>query len=286
MIKIFRFLCLASALLAFTSTGWGQQVDIGPGVVNNTGSIEITAASNLVVASGGATLTGGGTVTLSGINSGITDVGGVQTLTIADQTIQGVGNIGRNTLDFDNQADGLIDANVDGETLLLDALTSFVNSGTLRASGGGILELRDAGELDFANAGGTIEALNDSEVLLTANARIVGGVLETDGSGQFRVAADQFAFLEDLTLNGALVAEDASDTQISGTINNTGSIDIASTGSLTDLEIGAAGATLTGGGTVTLSGTDAGISEIVFGCLLYTSPSPRDATLSRMPSSA
>ena len=25
---------------------------------------------------------------------------------------------------------------------------------------------------------------------------------------------------------------------------------------------------------------------LVFGCLLYTSPSPRDATLSRMPSSA
>ena len=29
-----------------------------------------------------------------------------------------------------------------------------------------------------------------------------------------------------------------------------------------------------------------GINRIVLGCLLYTSPSPRDATLSRMPSSA
>ena len=27
-------------------------------------------------------------------------------------------------------------------------------------------------------------------------------------------------------------------------------------------------------------------TQILFGCLLYTSPSPRDATLSRMPSSA
>ena len=163
-------------------------------------------------------------------------------MTIGDQTIQGSGNIGRDTTNFVNQADGLIDANVDGETLVLDASSSFINNGALRASGGGILELRDAGSfIDFANTG-RIEALNDSEILLTDNARIVGGVLETVGSGQVRVAANQNAFLEDLTLNGRLVAEDRSDTQISGTINNTGSIDITSTD----------------------------------GCLLYTSPSPRD----------
>ena len=171
--------------------------------------------------------------------------------------------------DFVNQADGLINANVDGETLLIDALSSFINSGTLQASGGGILELRDAGATDFANAGGTIEAQDDSEVLLTTAARIVGGELTTTGTGQFRVAANQNAFLEDLTLNGSLVAEDLSETEISGTINNTGSIDITSTGGATDLEIGTGGATLSGGGTVTLSGTNA--------CLLYTSPSPRDS---------
>ena len=31
---------------------------------------------------------------------------------------------------------------------------------------------------------------------------------------------------------------------------------------------------------------DEALSEFLNGCLLYTSPSPRDATLSRMPSSA
>ena len=275
MKKVLWFLCVTPALLAFVSTGSAQTTTpIGPGVVNNVGSIDITsvdAPSNLAVASGGATLTGGGTVTLSGDDAGINEtVAGIQTLTIADQTIQGVGNIGRNTLNFDNQAGGLIDANVDSETLVLDASGSFINSGTLRASGGGILELRDAGATDFANAGGTIEALNNSEVLLTANARIVGGVLQTVGSGQFRVAANQNAFLEDLTLNGSLVAEDLSDTQISGTINNTGSIDITSTGGATDLEIGTDGATLSGGGTVTLSGTNAGISEFVAGVQTLT----------------
>ena len=29
-----------------------------------------------------------------------------------------------------------------------------------------------------------------------------------------------------------------------------------------------------------------GIPEVIYGCLLYTSPSPRDGLLSRMPSSA
>ena len=188
MKKVLWFLCVTPALLAFVSTGSAQTTTlIGPDVVNNVGSIDITsvdAPSNLAVASGGATLTGGGTVTLSGGDAGISEfVPGVQTLTIADQTIQGVGNIGRNSTDFVNQADGLINANVDGETLLIDALSSFINSGTLQASGGGILELRDAGATDFANAGGTIEALDGSEVLLTTNARIVGGVLSTAGTG-------------------------------------------------------------------------------------------------------
>ena len=141
------------------------------GTINNTCSIDIASTGSLTdleIGAAGATLTGGGTVTLSGTNAGISEnVFGTQTLTIADQTIQGAGNIGRNVTNFDNQDDGLIDANVDGETLVLDANGSFINSGTLRASDGGTLELRDAGTIDFANAGGTIEAQDGSEVLLT-----------------------------------------------------------------------------------------------------------------------
>ena len=236
------------------------------GTITNTGSIEINSLalqSDLELGVDGATLTGGGTVTLSGANAGINDVSGTQLLTVTDQTIQGQGNVGRNTIDIINQAGGLFDANVDGESLILDATSGgFINSGTLRASNGGILELRDGGTVDFANAGGTIEAQNGSEVLLTTEARIVGGVLSTTGTGQFRVAASQNANLEDVTLNGALVAGDNSDTQISGTITNTGSIEINSLAFQSDLELGVGGATLTGGGTVTLSGANAGINDV------------------------
>ena len=37
---------------------------------------------------------------------------------------------------------------------------------------------------------------------------------------------------------------------------------------------------------ITLTATDAEDDQLTYTCLLYTSPSPRDATLSRMPSSA
>ena len=42
---------------------------------------------------------------------------------------------------------------------------------------------------------------------------------------------------------------------------------------------------LDGGGLETFNGSNVGTDSLL-GCLLYTSPSPRDATLSRMPSSA
>ena len=265
MMKLLKFLCLTTAWLAFAPTGWGQI--IGPGLVPNSGEIDIistTDPANLQIPGGGATLIGGGTVTLSGLDAGINAApgfAGTQTLTIENQTIQGVGDVGRSDIDLVNQLGGLIVANVDGETLVVDAAGSLINSGTLRASGGGILELHDAGSGDITNTGGTIEALDDSEVLLTNNARIAGGVLSTTGTGQFRVGVSQNAFLENLTLNGSLVADNNSDIHVTGTINNNGWIDIVSTGSPTDLETSSNAVTLTGGGTVTLSGDDAGIRD-------------------------
>ena len=263
--KLLKFLCLTTAWLAFAPTGWGQT--IGPGLVPNSGEIDIistTDPANLQIPGGGATLIGGGTVTLSGLDAGINAApgfAGTQTLTIENQTIQGVGDVGRSDINLVNQLGGLIVANVDGETLVVDAAGSLINSGTLRASGGGILELHDAGSGDITNTGGTIEALDDSEVLLTNNARIAGGVLSTTGTGQFRVGVSQNAFLENLTLNGSLVADNNSDIHVAGTINNTGAIEIVSTGSPTDLETSSNAVTLTGGGTVTLSGDDAGIRD-------------------------
>lgn len=234
------------------------------GTINNTGSITINSTGNqtdLEVNVGGATLTGGGTVTLTGAFAGIDDATGTQTLTITNQTIQGNGNIGRNTTDINNQAGNLIHANVNGGILVLDAAAVFTNAGTLRASGGGILELRDGGTGDFANTGGTIEALTGSEIRLITGARIVGGVLTTTGTGVVTSTVSANVELEDLTFSGDFISGNNSDTRITGTINNTGSITINSTGNQTDLEVNVGGATLTGGGTVTLTGPFAGIDD-------------------------
>lgn len=234
------------------------------GMANNSGTINVASTGNatdLEIALGGATLTGGGTVTLSGPFAGINDATGTQILTIVDQTIQGVGNVGRNTTDFNNQAGGLLLANVNGQTLVLDSATVFTNAGTLRASDGGILALNEPGAGNYLNTGGIIEALADSQVLLNSGAHIVGGTLSTTGNGSIVSAVSSNIELENLTLNGNFTAGNNSDAQIRGTINNTGNINIASTGNATDLEVGVGGATLTGGGKVILSGTFAGIND-------------------------
>ena len=80
-------------------------------------------------------------------------------------------------------------------------------------------------------------------------------------TGRFAVAAQNFN--EDITAtivnDGTLIAADDAIRFQSGTITNSGLIE-------------STGETASGNGE--------------FACLLYTSPSPRDATLSRMPSSA
>ena len=158
------------------------------------------------------------------------------------------------------------------------------------------------GSFDEATVGAIAPAVTDLNISLASLTVDADGVIEIGAGLSFDFTAAE-PEITTLTNAGAITALDSSDFQISGTVDNTGSIDITSTGGATDLEIAAGGATLIGGGTVTLSGTNAGINESVFGtqtltiadqaiqgfgniCLLYTSPSPRDLSTSRMPSSA
>ncbi len=241
-----------------------NNVDLGfSGTINNTGSITVVNAGNLTdieIQAGGATLTGGGTITLQGSNnnSRIDGVAGGPTLTIADQTIQGHGNIGANTIGILNQTGNLIDANSTTVSSLLtidpSSAGNMTNQGTMRASNGGTLQLTGNGGGDFDNAGGLIEAQTGSTVRLT-NATVVGGVLSTSGTGLFSVDDNTNSFLENLTFSGNMNVLNNTDLGLSGTINNTGSISIINVGNPTDIHIQTGGATLTGGGTITLQGT-------------------------------
>ncbi len=237
--------------------------------VDNSGTISVnsTGSATDIELRTDVNLTGGGTITLSGANAGVNDNSTIiNLLTVTDQTIQGEGRFGPNTIAVINTAGNLIDANVNGGTLTLDpaaagSLFDFDNQGTMQASNGGILLITGSGGGDFGNVGGTIQALAGSEVQFTTNSDITGGTIQSVGTGVVRVNTGQNAFFSDLTLDGNIVSDNNTDFGVSGNINLLGDLNIKSPGSFTDLEIQEGGATLTGGGTVILSGGNAGIID-------------------------
>ncbi|MDQ6938996.1 MAG: hypothetical protein M3119_02445, partial [Verrucomicrobiota bacterium] len=133
----------------------------GSGNIINNGNLSLNANGNqsrlVLLGGGGVTLSGTGILTLAG-TTGANHITGDSfgSLFTNQSTIQGTGNFGLNIIDITNQ--GLIDANLTfagTNSIYLDALTTFTNSGTLRASNGGLLQL---GASNYANAGGTILA--------------------------------------------------------------------------------------------------------------------------------
>ncbi len=247
--------------------------DLGlSGSIVNSGNIRLQSTGNqtdMEIQAGGVTLSGGGNVFLENSTTGINTALTGTRLTNADNLISGTGSIGQNTTAITNSAAGIIQANAGTLTLdpvatAADSGASFLNNGTLRATGGGTLILTGNGGGAFTN-NDRIEALNGSEVQLTGGVSVTGGILATTGSGLFRANASQDVFLKDLTLAGNLVADNNTDLGISGSITNNGTITLTSAGNQTDLEIQTGGATLNGGGTVTFANSTTGLNTAQFG---------------------
>ena len=231
--------------------------------VSNSGAINVdsgmSASPTDIEVAADTTLTGGGTITLSGANAGITGaISGVD-LDIDGQTIQGQGALGRNTIDIINSSGGVIDANVSGEALVIDAAAGgLTNAGTIEATNGGTLEIDNTA---VNNAGGTITAQTGSTVLLDGTTTINGGTISSVDTGEVRTDVSSNVFLNGVTNTDSLVVGNVADLGIEGTITNSGEITFDGTVlSPTDIEVQTPGATLTGGGTVTLSGSNAGIN--------------------------
>ena len=125
------------------------------------------------------------------------------TLENVSNTISGDGQIGYNgdkTLTLKNDAAGVIDADVSGQTLLIDTGNTFTNAGMLEAMNGGILKIDD----NVAGAG---------------NATISsGGMLELGGSDAQTVTFD-----------------DASTLKLDGTSDFTGNVTGLAIGDIIDL---------------------------------------------------
>ena len=211
----------------------------------------------------GTMLTGGGSVILSDSpNNRLwgTANSGTETLTNVNNTISGAGQIGVSaSIEFINELAGVINAN--GTNAL--TITPTTNSTVVNANGGGfvnqgLLEATGAGGLvlnggQFNNKGAMIEAIGSgNNVTLESNVTISGGTLSDSGGGLIQTAISNGATLDGtsqgaLTIAGTYQGSNNSTTFLNGTINNTGTILVNSTGSTTDLRI-ADGTTLTGGG--------------------------------------
>jgi hypothetical protein len=237
------------------------------GTINNTGAILVNATANntFLTISSGATLSGGGVLTLSSTAGGIpiiNETGNGVTLTNANNTIQGVGQIGNNGLTFVNQAAGIVDANIPGAVLLLNSAI-LTNQGFLEATNGGVLQTNTT--INSQNATITANGKN-STVQFINGTTLQGGTLSTLNGGVLGTAANNTITLDGtthgmLTNAGTYTAANNSSTILVGTINNTDVILVAAAANNTFITV-SGGASLTGAGTLTLSTTGAGIPII------------------------
>ena len=226
------------------------------GTLSDAGVIAIDSsgtATDLRVFSKGVTLSGGGTLSLGGSSSSIIGVSATATLTNVDDTIAGAGLLGLEKLTLINEAAGVIDASASGATLVVGTAPETVsNAGLMEGSGGAILVIasttvNDAGGGTIATSGGRVE-LQDADIL--------GGTLEShggaivvnlgsstlDGSGGHAVTVAA----------GGITVEDKTSLTLLGSIVNKAALTVGGFTNATDLVIGAGGATLSGGGEVTL----------------------------------
>jgi hypothetical protein len=220
------------------------------GAVTNTGTIQVQQSGTLFM-SGNVTLAGSGSLILNTSgqlqqnDTGVGIAGGSLT---NQQLIHGAGTI--YNLPLTNQA--TIEADNTSAPLYLE--TAVTNTGTLEASGGASLVIYSGQTVN--NAGGTIEALTGSNVLLEGTVR--GGTLATSGSG---VIEDEDGTLDGTvngpTNTGMLSVAGGNNLIMQGTINNTGTI--AMTGAASCVEI-AQPTTLTGSGILTM-----GASTCIYG---------------------
>ena len=240
------------------------------GTLNNTGTVLVNSngsTTDLRIADG-TTLTGNGQLVLSdnGNNRVFGNANsGTETFTNLNNTISGAGQLGASaSIEFINRKGGVVDAN-GTHSLVVSPTTNgvittpngggFVNQGLMEATNTGGLVLNGG---QFNNFGGTILAAgNGNNVDLQTGAVVSGGLLNTTGGGVVQTVTGQSATLDGssqgaITNAGTFVGTNNSTTFLNGTINNTGSLLVASTGSTTDLRI-ANGTTLTGNGVVQLS---------------------------------
>jgi fibronectin-binding autotransporter adhesin len=238
------------------------------GTITNTGTILVnsTGSGTYLKINGDVTLTGNGALQLSystGLDTNhVLGTGSNRLINDTDHTIRGSGGLGENTLEFTNQ--GTIQAD-QARALDIDPYSELINSGAIKAVNGATLYLYNG---NYANNSGSISALDASLVVLYDSVNITGGTLSTAGSGIIRSLTSSTsanpATLTDLTNTGTIEVYNNKSLRLSGTINNTGTILVNSTGSATNLRI-SGDVTIAGTGLIRLSDPLGSYSNQVLG---------------------
>jgi hypothetical protein len=177
------------------------------------------------------------------------------TLTNVDNTIDGGGQLGAGQMTFVNQADGIVRATTATSLVLNTGAQTVINAGLLEATTGTLVIQNTTVD---NSGGGDIQANGGNVNLQTAH--IIGGTLGTSGGGAFQVV-DRGSLLDGTTSavhnDGTVNILNNQYLTIAGDIDNGAGINLQSAGNDTRLVIDNAGATLSGGGTVSLSNNPA-----------------------------
>jgi hypothetical protein len=242
----------------------GATLNLTGATATNSNMINLNSGGILEISASKVTISGSGKINLTGTSNIIEGAVGTDVLTLAKgSTIEGAGNIGNNLMTLNNQ--GTINANTAASTLTLQMSGGTTNSGTMEATLGAILQL-DAGNYTQTSAGAIIASETGnatSTVLFESGVNLTGGKLTLTGT---TATADLNGIGSTLTLNGVTISGtgklqlgDGTITTLLGTISNTSTIDLNSTGDTTTLEIGASSVTLTGTGKLILASNGDGI---------------------------
>ena len=261
-------LSIASGIFIITN-GTGAGVQAGTVSIASGATLEIDGVFNNT----GTILVNGGTLNVDGnISGGTTEIGGAGEMVIAQVSNENVAFLASST----------------GQ-LVLDNSTSY--TGEISGFGANTSQSIDLSDLNFTagiqmnyvpNSGNTGGVLTLTDGTNTANLELEGGytlanfVIANDGdggtllidpkvdtqsfgnasasSGASPEASDPVVDQGAVTVNaGPIAVSDGGILPLGGTVDNTGSIALDSTGDQTELKILDAGATLQGGGQVTLS---------------------------------
>ncbi len=232
-----------------TTTNLAGTIDLqGPmqlnSVGNNTQIIIQTSPFSLAGAAGTV-----GTNTLANLLYGVNP--DIQLVVPVGSFVRGSMQLGLNQLHLANH--GLIDADSSaGMFLDLTDAGPNTNDGTIRASNGSTLTIYPT-TLD--NTGGTIEAAAGSLVQLYSTAVNGGTLRDADGTGPGAVRNISTCTLTDITIQGGFDCANATTTDLVGTINLQGPLQVNSVGNSTDVRIASSSITLTGPGGTACSNT-------------------------------